>query len=58
MVTANLQPEHQAVLEGPVEHVLTDGDSLSMPINGIPLRLRPRSFFQTNTEVAAALWPS
>lgn len=56
VVTANLQPEHQAVLEGPVEHVLTDGDSLSMPINGIPLRLRPRSFFQTNTEVAAALY--
>lgn len=56
VVTANLQPEHRAVLEGPEEHVLTEQDSLRMPVNGIPLRLRPRSFFQTNTEVAAALY--
>lgn len=56
VVTANIQPEHKAVLEGAEEHVLTDGDSLRMRLNGIPLRLRPRSFFQTNTEVAAALY--
>lgn len=56
VVTANIQPEHKAVLEGPVEHVLSAQDSLPMEVNGVPLLLRPRSFFQTNTEVAAALY--
>lgn len=56
VVSVNVQPEHKAVLEGPTEIVLTKQESLLMEVNGIPLHLRPRSFFQTNTQVAAALY--
>lgn len=56
VVTANLQPEHKAVVEGEREIVLTAESSLVMRVGGIPLRLRPQSFFQTNTAVAEALY--
>lgn len=56
VVSVNLLPEHKAVLEGDRELVLTDSDSLPMRVNGLTLPLRPQSFFQTNTEVAAALY--
>lgn len=56
VVSVNLQPEHKAVLEGETEIVLTGTSELTMRVNGIDLALRPQSFFQTNTEVAAALY--
>jgi 23S rRNA (uracil747-C5)-methyltransferase len=56
VVSANLQPEHKAVLEGEQEILLTDEHRLTMRLNGLPLHLLPKSFFQTNTEVAAALY--
>lgn len=57
VVSANLQPEHKAVLEGPQEILLTpDAPQLTIHVNQLPLHLRPQSFFQTNTEVAAALY--
>jgi len=56
VVTVNLQPEHKAVLEGDTEIVLTGLDVLAMPVNDLTLFLRPNSFFQTNTAVAAALY--
>jgi 23S rRNA (uracil747-C5)-methyltransferase len=56
VVSANLQPAHAAVLEGPEEILLTDGAELPMRVGDVTLRLRPRSFFQTNTPVAAALY--
>ncbi|WP_309080474.1 23S rRNA (uracil(747)-C(5))-methyltransferase RlmC [Zhihengliuella sp.] len=56
VVSANLQPEHKAVLEGETEVPLTGQTSLTMEVNGIGLHLRPRSFFQTNTDVGAALY--
>ncbi|WP_460933331.1 methyltransferase domain-containing protein [Phycicoccus ginsengisoli] len=56
VVTANLLPEHRAVLEGREEVVLSRTDSLSMRVNDLTLYLRPQSFFQTNTTVAAALY--
>lgn len=56
VVTLNVQPEHRAVLEGEREIVLTAEDTLPMRVGAITLHLRPRSFFQTNTEVAAALY--
>lgn len=56
VVSVNLQPEHKAVLEGPEEAVLTEADTLPMRVNDLTLQLRPRSFFQTNTAVAAALY--
>jgi 23S rRNA (uracil747-C5)-methyltransferase len=56
VVSINLQPVHQAVLEGDAELVLTHEDVLPMEVNGITLSLRPNSFFQTNTAVAAGLY--
>ncbi|WP_232499701.1 23S rRNA (uracil(747)-C(5))-methyltransferase RlmC [Agromyces humatus] len=56
VVTANVLPEHKAVLEGEHEIVLTDADTLPMRLNDVTMHLRPQSFFQTNTEIAAALY--
>ena len=56
VVSVNLQPEHKAVLEGEREILLTDRETLRMRVNGVDLHLRPQSFFQTNTEMAAALY--
>ncbi|HVK29638.1 MAG TPA: 23S rRNA (uracil(747)-C(5))-methyltransferase RlmC [Nocardioides sp.] len=56
VLTINVQPDHRAVLEGDRELVLTEADTLPMRLGGITLHLRPRSFFQTNTDVAAALY--
>ena len=56
VISVNLQPEHKAVLEGEQEILLTEEVQLTMRLNGMPLHLRPRSFFQTNTDVAAALY--
>jgi len=55
VVSVNLQPEHKAVLEGERE-LLLHGESLTMRVNDLDLHLRPQSFFQTNTDVAAALY--
>jgi 23S rRNA (uracil747-C5)-methyltransferase len=57
VVTINVQPEHKAVLEGEREIVLTEHATLPMRLaTGVTLRLGPRSFFQTNTAVAEALY--
>lgn len=56
VASANLQPVPMAVLEGEQEIVLGAEDSLTMQVNGLPLHLKPKSFFQTNTAVAAALY--
>jgi 23S rRNA (uracil747-C5)-methyltransferase len=57
VVTLNVQPEHKAVLEGERELVLTEEATLPMRLaTGVTLRLGPRSFFQTNTFVAEALY--
>ncbi|QTE30386.1 23S rRNA (uracil(747)-C(5))-methyltransferase RlmC [Pengzhenrongella sicca] len=56
VASVNLLPEHKAVLEGSREILLTAQETLRMRVNGIDLHLRPQSFFQTNTEVAAALY--
>jgi len=56
VVSVNLQPEHKAVLEGEHEEVLTERGTLPMRLNGLTLHLPPRSFFQTNTPLAAALY--
>lgn len=55
VVSANLHPTHAAVLEGE-EEIPLHGTALVMPTGGIDLRLRPQSFFQTNTAVATALY--
>lgn len=56
VVTANLLPEHKAVLEGSEEVVLTEQQTLPMRLNDVTMHLRPQSFFQTNTAIAAALY--
>ena len=56
VVSANLQPEHKAILEGEKEILLTERSTLPMRVNDVVLGLRPNSFFQTNTAVAAALY--
>ena len=56
VASANILPEHRAVVEGEREILLTEADSLTMAVNGIDLHLKPQSFFQTNTDVATALY--
>lgn len=56
VASVNVLPEHKAVVEGEREIVLTDRDSLTMAVGAIDLHLRPQSFFQTNTDVATALY--
>ncbi|MDN5923788.1 MAG: 23S rRNA (uracil(747)-C(5))-methyltransferase RlmC [Xanthomonadales bacterium] len=56
VVSVNLLPEHKAVLEGDQEILLSAESDLAMPLNDVPLYLRPRGFFQTNSVVAAALY--
>jgi 23S rRNA (uracil747-C5)-methyltransferase len=56
VASINLQPEHKAILEGDQEILVTEADVLPMRINDVSLQLRTRSFFQTNTFVASALY--
>jgi 23S rRNA (uracil747-C5)-methyltransferase len=55
VVSVNLQPRHAALLEGNHEETLL-GETLAIAVNDVTLHLRPQGFFQTNTEVAAALY--
>ena len=56
VVTANLLPEHKAVLEGDLEVPLTEQARLPVRVGDVTLLLGPRSFLQTNTRVAGALY--
>ncbi|MCB1637615.1 MAG: methyltransferase domain-containing protein, partial [Thiothrix sp.] len=55
-VSANIQPLHKAVLEGEQEIFLSDRQAIEERLNGIPLFIRPKSFFQTNPQVAEQLY--
>ncbi|XBS71846.1 23S rRNA (uracil(747)-C(5))-methyltransferase RlmC [Acerihabitans sp. KWT182] len=56
VISANIQPVHMAILEGDTEIVLTGQTALEERLNGIPLFIRPRGFFQTNPAIAARLY--
>lgn len=56
VASLNLQPEHKAILEGDREILLTEQETLTMRVAGLDLHLRPQSFFQTNTAMAAELY--
>lgn len=56
VVTANIQPVHMAILEGDEEIFLSEPRRLEERFNDIPLYIRPKSFFQTNPEVAEKLY--
>lgn len=55
-VSVNLLPEHKAVTEGEIELPLWGADHITAELNAVPLVLRARSFFQTHSEMAAALY--
>ncbi|MGR5450840.1 23S rRNA (uracil(747)-C(5))-methyltransferase RlmC [Vibrio sp. PNB22_3_1] len=56
VVTVNIQPVHMARLEGEEEIFLTQQQSLLERLNHVPLVIRPKSFFQTNPQVAEKLY--
>ena len=56
VITANIQSVHMAILEGDEEIFFTEQRRLEERLNGIPLYIRPKSFFQTNPEVAEKLY--
>ncbi|KFL31675.1 23S rRNA methyltransferase [Devosia riboflavina] len=56
VATANILPEHKAVLEGDEEIMLSGSETLPMRLGDRVLHLRPASFFQTNTEIARGLY--
>lgn len=56
VVSINLLPQHMAASEGREEVLLSDNELLPMPINDLPLYLKPGGFFQTSTPIAAALY--
>ncbi|MDF7667721.1 methyltransferase domain-containing protein [Orbaceae bacterium ESL0727] len=56
VISVNIQPAHAAILEGEEELVLTTNRFLPMTLNSIPLFVQPKSFFQTNTQIAEKLY--
>lgn len=56
VVTANIHPRHEAIVEGPDEIVLTKRRLLPLEVGDARLALGPRSFAQTNARVASALY--
>ncbi|WP_423978976.1 23S rRNA (uracil(747)-C(5))-methyltransferase RlmC [Klebsiella aerogenes] len=56
VITANIQPVHMAIMEGEQEIFLSDQQALAENSNGVPLWIRPQSFFQTNPTVASQLY--
>ncbi|ANI28691.1 23S rRNA methyltransferase [Yersinia entomophaga] len=56
VISVNIQPVHMAILEGEQEIPLTEQQALEERFNQVPLYIRPQSFFQTNPDVAAALY--
>ena len=56
VVSINIQPKHAAILEGEQEIVLTHNAFLPMTLNHIPLYIKSKSFFQTNTYIAENLY--
>lgn len=56
VVSVNIQPVHMAILEGDEEIFLTEQQRIEERLNNVPLFIRPKSFFQTNPEVAEKLY--
>jgi 23S rRNA (uracil747-C5)-methyltransferase len=56
VVSVNIQPVHQAVLEGDEEIVLTDEKYITHQFDEFELTLGTRSFFQVTSEIALGLY--
>lgn len=54
-VSANLLPQHAALLEG-TEEIPLLGEGVRACLNDVPLHLHPGAFFQTHSALAAALY--
>lgn len=54
--TANIQPQHSAILEGDEEIVLSNDKVIRADLGDVALFLGPRSFYQVTSEVAAKLY--
>jgi 23S rRNA (uracil747-C5)-methyltransferase len=57
VITANIQPVHMAIMEGERRFFFTEQQALAENFNGVPLWIRPQSFFQTNPSVASRCTP-
>ncbi len=55
-VSVNIQPVHQAILEGEEEINLGPQNYISQSFGNLKLRLRPQAFVQTNQQVASKLY--
>jgi 23S rRNA (uracil747-C5)-methyltransferase len=55
-VSVNIQPVHQAILEGDEEINLGPKNYIQQSFGNLKLRLRPQAFVQTNQQVAANLY--
>ena len=56
VVTANIQPIHQAILEGDEEIILTQKKMIIHQFDEFQLLLGPRSFFQVTPQIARKLY--
>ena len=56
VVTVNILPAHAALVEGDEEIVISEQQTLPMLVGDVELHLGPRSFSQTNTDVASQLY--
>lgn len=56
VISANIQPIHQAILEGEEEIFLTEEHWIHTQLANHQLYLSPPAFFQTNSEVASQLY--
>lgn len=55
-VSVNIQPVHQAILEGDEEIPLTPETTVEHHYSSFSMKLRPQGFVQTNQQVAAKLY--
>ena len=58
VISANIQPIHQAILEGEEEIVLTTDSYITHHFDEFKLTLGTRSFFQVTSEIAKSLYNS
>lgn len=56
VVSVNIQPIHQAILEGSDEIILSDKKMIRSDLGELPLYLAPKSFFQVTSHVAEKLY--
>ncbi len=54
--TANIQPNHSAIIEGEIELVLTEHKTMRADLGDVALFIGPNSFFQVNPEIALSLY--